>query len=51
MTLKSTDRLKVHLARVRQARPLTVNINDSMRKIGYGVTTARAWRGQGPGAP
>jgi len=39
-TLKSTDRLKVHLARVGQAQPLTVNINDSMKKIGYGVTAA-----------
>jgi|GEM_PF-2375554 len=39
-TLKSTDRLKIHLARIRQAQPLTVNINEAMRKIGYGVTAA-----------
>jgi len=40
VSLKSTDRLKIHLAKVRQAQPFTVNVNESMRRIGYGVTAA-----------
>ncbi|NLN40279.1 MAG: hypothetical protein GX155_11905 [Smithella sp.] len=39
-TLKSVDKIRGHLTRIRQAQPLTVNINEAMNRIGYGVTAA-----------
>lgn len=39
-SLTSVDKIRGHLTRIRQARPLTVNINNAMAQIGYGVTAA-----------
>jgi len=39
-SLTSVDKIRGHLTRIRQARPLTVNINSAMTQIGYGVTAA-----------
>lgn len=39
-SLRSVDKIRGHLTRIRQAQPLTVNINSAMTQIGYGVTAA-----------
>ncbi|MFO7570921.1 MAG: hypothetical protein R6W75_14135 [Smithellaceae bacterium] len=39
-SLKSVDKIRGHLTRIRQAQPLTVNINKALTHIGYSVTAA-----------
>jgi hypothetical protein len=40
LSLKSVDKIRAHLTRIKQAQPLTTNINADMTKIGYYVTAA-----------